>query len=334
MFNGDAVGIDISTFAAQESNGMKKIPCLRQCWIFFLLVVCGNATFPNRLGASPLYTTGFEVAEGYDTNFALAGQAGWLFEGSGGNGLVDGAFPGMGQQGYVGKFAPSPGYDYLFVWQPFNFDPATVGASVIKFSTEMSIMPATTGEADEFAWIAFNSQFQPLFIINFENYYQDIYFKTNGGAYEYSQLTYTNGIIYTLSITMDFGANLWSASLDNRLIATNRPLAGAGLTLDLADMDAAWLIYDVNQPCDNYMIFDNYKFTPLPDLTLLNRAANGQVTLRAVGREGWKLAIEASTNLTQWTSLKTNPVAGGSFDYVDTGAATLPRRFYRARIVP
>jgi hypothetical protein len=190
------------------------------------------------------------------------------------------------------------------------------------------------GEADQFEWIAFNSQFLPLFRINFENYYQEIYIRTNEGAYEFSGLTYTNGIIYTLSVTMDFGANLWSASLDDRLIATNLPLAGTGVTRDLADLDATWLIYDVNFPCDNYMLFDNYTFTPLPDLTLVNRAANGHVTLRAVGREGWKLAIDASTNLTQWTPLKTNVVAGGFFNYVDTGATALSRRFYRTRIVP
>jgi hypothetical protein len=267
-------------------------------------------------------------------NFSLAGQAGWLNEGSGGNGLVDDAFPGLGQQGYVGKFAPSFGYDYLFVWQPLDLDPMAVGAPVIKFTTEMSIMPPTTGEADEFAWIAFNSQLQPLFIIDFENFNREVYYKYDGTSYAFSGLTYTNGVIYTLSITMDFGANLWSASLDNRLIATNKPLTTTGLSLDLADIDAGWLIYDVSAPCDNYMIFDNYTLTPLPDLSVLNRAANGHVTLRAVGKEGWKLAVEASTNLTHWTPLKTNTVAGGYFDYVDMGAATLPMRFYRARIVP
>lgn len=313
---------------------MKEIPRLRQWCIIPLLMVCGIMVSPNRLEASPLYTTGFDTAEGYDINFALEGQAGWLFDGSGGNGLVDGAFPGMGQQAYIGHFAPSPGYDSLFVWQPFNFAPVTPGVSVVKFSADISVMPGTTGEPDEFAWVAFNSQAQPLFMINFENYAQEIFYKVDGNAHMSSGLFYTNGDIYTLAITMDFGANLWSASLDDRLITTNQPITTTGQVLDLADMDAAWFIYDPNLPSDNYMLFDNYTLAPLPDLTLLNRAANGHVTLRAFGREGWKLAIDASTNLTQWTPLKTNPVVGGFFNYVDTGAAALPRRFYRARIVP
>ena len=45
-------------------------------------------------------------------------------------------------------------------------------------------------------------------------------------------------------------------------------------------------------------------------------------------------AVEASTNLKNWTSLKTNIVTGGYFDYLDTGAVGLKQRYYRARWVP
>ena len=38
--------------------------------------------------AQVLYETGFEPDEGYDMQFTLAGQGGWLAEGTGGSGLV------------------------------------------------------------------------------------------------------------------------------------------------------------------------------------------------------------------------------------------------------
>jgi hypothetical protein len=88
------------------------------------------------------------------------------------------------------------------------------------------------------------------------------------------------------------------------------------------------------------MLFDNYTITaeastpPRPRLTLLGRTGNGQTLLRLNGQNGSQFAIEASTNLVNWTALNTNLVTGGSFDYVDTGAPAFSRRLYRARWVP
>jgi hypothetical protein len=69
-------------------------------------------------------------------------------------------------------------------------------------------------------------------------------------------------------------------------------------------------------------------------MTLLGRAGNGQTSLRLTGQNGSKFAIEASTNLVNWTALNTNLVTDGSFDHVDTGAPAFTRRLYRARWVP
>jgi hypothetical protein len=68
-------------------------------------------------------------------------------------------------------------------------------------------------------------------------------------------------------------------------------------------------------------------------LILLNRSG-GQTSLRLNGQSGSRFAIEASTNLINWTALKTNLVSDGTFDYVDTTATALARRLYRARWVP
>ena len=45
------------------------------------------------------------------------------------------------------------------------------------------------------------------------------------------------------------------------------------------------------------------------------------------------LAIETSTNWSQWTSLKTNVATDGSFDFIDTQSPVALQRFYRARLV-
>jgi hypothetical protein len=44
--------------------------------------------------------------------------------------------------------------------------------------------------------------------------------------------------------------------------------------------------------------------------------------------------VEGTTNLLNWSALKTNVVSGGYFEMVDTTAAGLSQRLYRARLVP
>jgi len=48
------------------------------------------------------------------------------------------------------------------------------------------------------------------------------------------------------------------------------------------------------------------------------------------GRVIEAVRIQASTNLRDWTTLTTLPNLQGTFDYVDSEAASYPRRFYRA----
>src|SRR5436190_6207469 len=137
---------------------------------------------------------------------------------------------------------------------------------------------------------------------------------------------------------MNFASNRWSATLNSALLATNQPMTTTGKQLTLGDVDAVWTLYITTAPGDNFMLFDNYTITAEaltpPRLTFLGRTGNGQTLLRLNGQTGSKFAIEASTNLVNWTALKTNLVTDGSFDYVDTGAPAFSRRLYRARWVP
>jgi hypothetical protein len=88
------------------------------------------------------------------------------------------------------------------------------------------------------------------------------------------------------------------------------------------------------------MIFDNYQVTAesasavTARLASLGRTTDGQFLLRLTGSPGLRYAVETTTNLLQWTVLKTNTLTDGSFDFVDTAAPGLAKRFYRARLVP
>jgi hypothetical protein len=286
-----------------------------------------------------IFSTQFEVAEGYSTTTNLVGQNGWLGFGSGGNSVVTNYIVGQGQQAFIGFFPPDQGDDQLSVWRPINFSPST-NMLVVQFSVLMSIVDSSTTNYDDFYWSVYNGQGGRLFTLDFFNADLGIYYALDGtNNFVWTGQTFTNDVAYPLIITMNFTQNSWGATLDGSLLVTNQPITTTGAPLSLGDVDAVWVLYNPTNAGDNYMIFDNYQITAevvpprAPRLQVLGRTGDGQFLLRVRGQSGARFAIDATTNLTQWTALKTNVVTDGFFDYVDSSAPAFARRFYRARWV-
>jgi len=291
-----------------------------------------------------VYSTQFEAAQGYDINSDLAGQQGWLKSGTGGNGLLTNGIAGQGQHAYIGFEPPTTTNASLIVWKPINFNPIASGYPIVRFSTRLRIEDSSGDEWDIFRWSFYNIPGNRLFSIDFDNEFLDVsYLRDGTNQIVFTTNTFENATVYTLSVTMDFASNLWSASLDNALIATNQLITSTNAQLTLGDIDAVWLFNQINgtnAPGDNFMIFDNYTITaqtltnPTAQVQLLGRTAEGWTLLRVNGQNGWRWSLDATTNLVNWTALKTNPISGTFFDHVDTAASGRPHRFYRARLVP
>ncbi len=299
-------------------------------------------TFTSAFAApTNVFFTQFEPVQGYSTNLDLIGQAGWLGDGSGGNGIVNNFIAGQGQQAYIGYSAPDAGGDQLVAWQPLNFSPLAANQPIVKFSVLMSIEDSTNDNFDNFRWSVYNSAVDRLFSLDFDNYYTNVNYLLDGtNGLVATGVSFTPGSNYTLLVTMNFAANRWSATLDNALLATNQLITTTGAALNLGDIDAVWLVYDTNAPGDNFMLFDNYRVTAeaLPmtsaQMNFLGRTVERWTLLRVFGPDGSRWAVEGTTNLLNWTSLKTNVVSGGYFDMFDMTAVGLNQRFYRAQRVP
>jgi len=308
--------------------------------VMLALLTLPCTQFISPAVTNTVFATQFEAAEGYDSTYELVGQNGWLGDGSGGNGLVTNLIAGQGQQAYIGYYPPATNDDFLIVWKPVDYYPLASNTPVVRFSVLMSIVDSSTTNYDDFFWSVYNAQGHRLFTLDFDNYELAVFCALDdANGFVATGVLFTSDVDYTLLVTMNFASNLWSATLNDMLLATNKPISTTGAALTLGDVDAVWAVYDPNAPGDNFMLFDNYRITaesvlpPAPRLELLARAA-GQTSLRLWGQENARYAIEATTNLTQWTPFKTNVVTGGSFDYVDTSSSGLTRRAYRARFVP
>ena len=301
-----------------------------------LLVALGGTARADTV----LYHTGFEAAEGYTTSLDLVGQRGWEGIGSGGNGILDGVFPGLGQQAYVGFAAPGAGYSNLFVYPRVDFPSTLNQATNLRFSVDMAVLDSTNGEYDDFQWAVFNGEGQMLLGLDFDNYATNVnYYRDGTNRWIPTGKSFAPNAQYHLTLDMDLAHNRWSARLGTLLLVSGQPITTAGAALTVADIDAAQVFYDPAAPGNNYLVFDNYMITaqfpfpPAPHLDFLGRT-NGAPALRLHGEDGWRFALDATANFANWTGLTTNSPAGGSFDYVDAAGRALPRRFYRARWVP
>lgn len=294
--------------------------------------------------ATTVYSTQFENAQGYNIALDLIGQSRWVGQGSGGNGILTNAVPGQGQQAYIGFDTPNPADDRLIIWKPINFNPISAGLPIVKFSTQMQITDSSNGNWDIFRWSIYNIQGDRLFSLDFDNDFLDIAYLLDGtNQIVFTTNVFENAVTYTLNVTMNFASNRWSASLNNTLIVTNRLITTTNAPLNLGDVDAVWLFNQnsgTNAPGNNYMIFDNYSIAaesiPVPpaQVQLLGRTREGWSLLRVNGQNNSRWSLDATTNLVNWTAIKTNIISGAFFDHVDTTSAGLPRRFYRARLVP
>jgi hypothetical protein len=228
------------------------------------------------------------------------------------------------------------------VFRPINFVPDTNTAPVVTFSVLMAIVPSTIAATnrDEFRWSVYNSSGVPLFSLDFDTSVHEVFYSLDDPrGFIPTDTAFEDNTLYDLVITMNFARNLWSASANNMVLVNSKPISTIGSKLDVGDVDAVWVIANTNAPGDNYMLFDDYKLTAetlqsaQPTLELLSVQSNGGALLRLFGEPRIDYVIEGTTNLTQWIPLKTNSAPDGVSDFLDVGAAGLPRRFYRAHQV-
>lgn len=291
-----------------------------------------------------VFTTGFEVSEGYDPELTdLSGQGGWISAGTGGNGLINERFPGRGQQAYVGFNPPLNSGEFSFsAWRPLNYSPTAENTPIVKFRVTMEIADSSdTANRDDFRWSVYNSAENLLFTLSFNNETAEIcYALDDGEGFKPTPYAFLRDTIYDLEIRMNFEQNTWSAMLDSTVLVESQSITTTGATLDLGDIDAVWYFLNPNAIGDNYMAFDDYTITAeasLPSpfrLMPLHREPDGQILVRMIGQPNVDYTIEASGDLSTWTAIKTGRSSDGIIDYYDTAAKDMATRFYRGRIAP
>lgn len=245
------------------------------------------------LSPLPVFNANFETGQGYSTSFSLAGQQGWVQTGTGGNGILTSFFPDSLQQAFIGF---SSGNNLQFE-RPFNYTPDLSTRPIVRFSVKLKIYDSTNFRYDHFRWRFYNQSSQRLFTIDFNNADFSIAYVLDGAAAtnSFSSVTFDNDTIYTLSVTMDFANNRWTAFLDDKAIAIDQPITTAGAALNLRSIAPAWVQADTANPGDNYMVFDDYIATAETSLSPSIAALSSSKTVTAGTRTSLAVLARGAT---------------------------------------
>ncbi len=257
---------------SSEGGNTSKLSFFASAGMYYTIAVDGKngasgeikLAIEQLVQATLVYGTSFETGEGYSTGSSLAGQNGWLKSGTGGNGIINEAFIGRGQQAYVGFSAPNPGNSTLWLYRPINLLPEA--GQLVAFGTQMQIVDSTNGRWDTFRWGVYNGFAEQLFRVVFDNNSLEIFYVLDDGVSRATGYSFSNDLVYDLRLYMDFANNTWTATLNGFLLISNQPITTKGADLSLGDIDAGWNLRTAGSPGNNYMVFDDYAVALLEQL--------------------------------------------------------------------
>ena len=316
-------------------------------------VVFAVATRAPALAATTagrvLFETGFERFEGYDPELDLVdamgrGQNGWTSVGHGGNGLLAQTVAGFeGQYAYLGYQGPTNSGVSVNLFRPVRLVPDTNATPVVVFQVTFSLRDDTDSPAitDDFRWSVYTPDDHRLLTLDCHGPARSInYALDDGKGFIGTGYQFEYGVAYRLEISMSFGRNRWSASLNGTTVVHEQPLTTGSKRPSLGSVDAVWAANPKGTWNDNYMIFDDYRIVayppeavaPLVELAGLDAQARPQ--LRIWGEPGVRYRIRSSNDLATWTDREVVSAAGpdGLATWTDTQPAAM--RCYQAIALP
>ncbi len=227
--------------------------------------LAGNLVLSLAPRSSPatVLSNGFEAVEGFVNSTPLAGQSGWVGSGTAKTGLTN-ALQGYGQQAFLGFGSSTPAASSQLK-RPLNFTVDTNGSPVIQFSVLMQVQSQSSLFKNIYSWAVENTAGHELFRISFDNSSDGVSYTLDNGAGAIPTGLYFNNLtVYTLTVTMDFAQNKWSAWLNGSALVNGQPMTTSGAALTLGDIAAGEVFKSTSFPGTDGMVFDNYQVTSGP----------------------------------------------------------------------
>ena len=306
------------------------------CWLAVSLGLA-NATALGQ--ARTVYYSGFEPGQDYDAKHPIIDQDDWQGEGTGGNGLVEDNFEGLGQQGYIGYWPPlEDSEEYTSLWR--SVEGIGQEETKVTFTVLMMIVDSTNDQSDDFRWTVYNSEVQRLVTLDFDNETRNINYALDDNIFLPTGYSFEHEALYELKFVMDFAANMWTVFVGDQAIVNDKKLTTTGASLTFGDLGPLWVYRKPETPGNNYMVFDEYKITvetsderlkTPPTLAWTGWMDDGRAMLQMGGDDATDYTVEVSDDLKTWTPLETSKPGDTGKEITDADALDHEQRFYRAR---
>ena len=315
------------------------------------LLMAQGSSEPKSAGSSGrvLFETGFERFEGYDSTLDLVdslgrGQNGWIAVGHGGNGLLTNQVDGFtGQYAYMGYQGPTNKSFSANLFRPVLLVPDTNTLPVVVFQATFSIRDDSPSgaAADDFRWSVYTPNDQRLFTLDYHGPDQSINYALDdekgfiGTGYQFEY-----DVVYQLEISMSFGRNRLSASLNGTPVVYELPLSTRIQRPSLGSVDVVWAANPKGTWNDNYMLFDDYRIIAYPPnavaplMEMAGLDAQGNARLKVWGEPAVRYRIQSSNDLQTW--IDRDIVVAAAPDGLATWTDTQPTgtRYYQAVALP
>lgn len=311
--------------------------------ILFLLL--GLSTGISAHGADRfLYVTDFEdFPVGEDR---LVGVDGWVGTHAGQtvHGIDDGAAPDLGKTGFLGANRPPSGTELVSIYRPLAPDVAPATGEV-RFNVLFGITSSFSGGDDRFSFSILNSNDEFLAAIVFDTSDANFGVWTDDGVVfnDTGELFFTE-YLHVLTANIDLERNVWTADLDGILIFDSIPFTGTNIARNVATVAAEWEIDFVDDPGDNWLLFDDWSLVSLNEpepvlgeefrINSISIEPDGGRLLRWSGVNNTLYRVQHSGDGTEWMNdLPGSEVSaaetGTTLSFVDRSIVTEGVRYYR-----
>jgi hypothetical protein len=150
----------------------------------------------------------------------------------------------------------------------------------------------------------------------------NVLLNTDGSSYDtvvavFRRSPTNSTILQLIACDNNNGTNGLSSSLSFPVVA------GQTNYIDVDGVNGATGILQLNYSLATSTILKSTGVTP-----------QGEKKLQVLGRVNMHFSLQASTNLTTWTTLITTNCPEAVFDYIDTDSISIPKRYYRALLLP
>lgn len=296
----------------------------------------------------------------YETDFSdfpvgdgeLVGRDGWLSTHPDElvHGIVTDIFDEGDRSGSIGYLIPETDSAIISVYRPIDYDPLEENTPEITFFAEVAVIDSQeTEDYDSFYISVFNRDAELLASVVFDNTEDALgIWRFDGVEFFDTEVTFEHAALYPLEIAIDYESNTWSAEFGGVDLFIDAPFSASSAVRDLGDFAVEWEITDVDNPGDNWFLFDNWSVMAVSaedpgngsetffEVTEVERLANGNFFLRWAAEPETTYRVERSRGLRQWTAILpegevTTGASEESASFVDQDAGDVDVRFYRVR---